>query len=142
MLSAFVDHVSLDQIPGHRLIIDANTITTIPSDEVQPNGVCGYRRADGWNRRCAGVKPDSILIVLYDLIFLDQIVGRTILYANTECRVAFTSIVPDGRPTRRADNDSTDYTCGAGDYIREHVIVFDDISVAAQDISDADSVAV
>src|SRR5918999_2583012 len=140
MFSAFADHVSVDHIPGHQLIIDANTITTIASDEVQLNGVCGYRRADGWNRRCAGVKPDSILSVLHHLIFLDQFVGRAVLYANTECRVAFSSIVPDGHPSRRPDNDSTGYSCGAGGHVCEHVVVFDHISVAAQDISNADAV--
>jgi hypothetical protein len=131
MLSAFADDVSFNRILGRQRIKDANTVTTVPSNVIHLNDVYDYGSAA---RGYSGLKPDSILIVLKDFIFLDQIVGRAVLQANSEFRVPFTSIVPDCHSSRGSDDDPLD--------VREDVVVFDHTSVRRHHISQADWVLV
>jgi hypothetical protein len=70
MFNAFSDDVSLNRISGGQLIKDSNSITTVSSNEVQPNGVCAYGGGSGYAGG-RGLKPDSILTVFNDFIFLD-----------------------------------------------------------------------
>ena len=71
VLAAFADDVSFNRIVSRPRIKDANTITTVASNEVQLNGVCDYGAERSGYAGGRALEPDSIPIVRENRNILD-----------------------------------------------------------------------